>query len=147
MKLFSKLLLSLLLLTIVAGCNQRISEGLQRKKFEFLYKMSNYSSLFREYAGSIIYPPDIDFYENRMQKVTGDVSDMKTIESWPVSLTIKEEFLTAVQNNSVSLGKLRMKHLPDTLDIRKEYEVMLINGQVDLFIKSLDEEISLVGKE
>ncbi|MEO8447451.1 MAG: hypothetical protein ABI528_08145 [bacterium] len=147
MKLFNKLLLSVLLFAIVGGCNQKISQGLQRKKFEFLYKMSNYSSLFREYAGSIIYPHDIDFYENRMKKVAGDVSEMKSIEEWPVSGSLKEEFLAAVQSNSVSIGKLRLKDLPDSLDIRKEYEVMLINGQVDKFIKSLDDEISVVGKE
>lgn len=129
----------------LSGCNQ-YSEGLQRKKFEFLYKLSNYTALLREYTYGINYFSDLDFYENRIKKVYEDVNKMKTIDEWGTSRLLKEKFLSTTDDNLNSVNTLRKKMLPSAESIKKEYDVILMNERVEIFNNELDEEISKAGK-
>ena len=131
---------------IISGCNE-ISQGLQRKKFEFLYKMSNYASLFREYTGGISYSEDLDIYEKRMSKLYEDVSKMEDIDGYKTSGELKDKFLIVIQENIRTADIIRQKRLIPKENIRNESEVMIMNDRADNFIKELNEEISKVGKE
>lgn len=131
---------------IISGCNE-ISHGLQRKKFEFLYKMNNYSSLFREYTGGISFYGDLEFYDNRMKKLYEDVNAMEIIKGYDASTKLKNNFLTVIDENVISVRKLKLNQLPLNENIRKEYEISVMNDRVDNLIKDLNEEISRVGKE
>ena len=106
---------------IYSGCSE-ISQGLQRKKFEFLYKMNNYASLFREYTGGISYPEDLDFYETRMNKMYEDVSMTEDIEGYKASGQLKDRFLIAIQENIRTADIIRQKKLPPKENIRNEYK-------------------------
>lgn len=131
---------------LLSGCSE-ISQGLQRQKFEFLYKMNNYSSLFREYTGGITYPGDLDLYQNRMRKMFEDINSMKTVSGYEASLKLKENFLTAIDENMKAADKLKQEKYPEKENIRNDYIIMEMNDRTDNFIKDLNDEISRVGKE
>lgn len=131
---------------IISGCNE-ISQGLQRKKFEFLYKMNNYASLFREYTGGLSFSEDLELYEKRMDKLYEDVSKMEDIDGYKTSGELKDKFLIAIQENIRTADIIRKKNMIPDENIRNEIEVMLMNDRVDNFIEELNEEISKVGKE
>ncbi len=151
MKIFKKnIFLVFIYLTIftliISGCNE-ISQGLQRKKYEFLYKMNNYASLFREYTGGVSFSEDLDFYEKRMDKLYEDVSKMEDIGGYKESDVLKDKFLIAIQENIRTADIIRQKKMAPKENIRNEYEVMIMNDRTDNFIKELNDEISKVGKE
>ncbi len=151
MKIFSKCIYKkifclICFLILTSGCNQ-YSEGLQRRKFEFLYKMNNYSALFSEYTNGLTYNKDSDFYDGRMKKLYEDVNKMETIDKWGTSRILKENFLKAIDDNIYSLKELKKKNLPAEENIRKEYEVIVMNERADNFLKELNDEIIKVGKE
>ena len=151
MKIFKRIIYPVIVtltiqILINSGCSE-ISQGLQRKKFEFLYKMNNYASLFREFTGGISYPEDLDFYETRMNKMYEDVSKIEEIEGYKVSGQLKDRFLIVIQENIRTADIIRQKKLPPKENIRNEYEVNIMNGRTDNFIKDLNDEISKVGKE
>ena len=131
---------------IISGCNE-ISQGLQRKKFEFLYKMNNYASLFREYTGGLSFSEDLELYEKRMDKLYEDVSKMEDIDGYKTSGELKDKFLIAIQENIRTADIIRKKNMIPDENIRNEIEVMLMNDRVDNFIEELNDEISKVGKE
>jgi len=151
MKIFKRIIYPVIVtltiqILINSGCSE-ISQGLQRKKFEFLYKMNNYASLFREYTGGISYPDDLDFYETRMNKMYEDVSKMEDIAEYKASGRLKDKFLSVIQENIRTSDIIRQKKLPPKENIRSEYEVNKMNDRADIFIKDLNDEISKVGKE
>ena len=151
MKIFKRIIYPVIVtltiqILINSGCSE-ISQGLQRKKFEFLYKMNNYASLFREYTGGISYPDDLDFYETRMNKMYEDVSKMEDITEYKASGRLKDKFLSVIQENIRTSDIIRQKKLPPKENIRSEYEVNKMNDRADIFIKDLNDEISKVGKE
>ena len=138
----------LILITVfdLSGCSE-ISQGVQRQKFEYLYKMNNYSSLFREYTGAITYPGDLDLYQNRMKKMYENVNGMKVISGYEASTNLKENFLTAIEENMKAAEKLKKEKNTEKENIRNDYIIMEMNDRTDNFIKDLNAEISRVGKE
>lgn len=138
----------LILITVfhLSGCSE-ISQGVQRQKFEYLYKMNNYSSLFREYTGGITYPGDLDLYQNRMKKMYEDVNSMKVISGYEASANLKENFLTAIEENMKASEKLKQEKYTEKENIRNDYIILEMNDRTDNFIKDLNAEISRVGKE
>lgn len=141
-----KIICTVLLISILTGCDQ-ISQGLQRKKFEFLYKMNNYSTLFREYTNGINLFNDIEFYDGRMKILYEDIAKVETVEGYGASRILKENFLTAIDENIKTINSFRQKSLKPTDNIKKEYDIIIMNERADKFIKELNEEISKVGKE
>ncbi|MBK8553239.1 MAG: hypothetical protein IPL53_20135 [Ignavibacteria bacterium] len=135
-----------ILLTVISGCD-KISSGMQRKQFEFLYKMNNYSSLFREYTGGISYYSDLDFYENRMVKLHEDVSKMEAVPGYDVSEDLKAKLLITINENISSVNTIKQKQRPVTENIREEFDVRMMNERVDEFIEELNLEITKVGKQ
>lgn len=136
----------LLFIFLLNGCNQ-LSEGLQRKKFEFLYKLNNYASLINEYTNSITYYSDIDFYEGRMKKHYEDVNRMETVEGWGHSRVLKENLLTTIDLNLKTLETFKQKMLPLSQDIRKEYDIIVVKERSTHYLDALEDEIAKVGKE
>lgn len=132
--------------SFLLSCNQ-ISEGMQRKKFEFLYKMNNYAAMYREFTNSIIYFSDLEQFSIRMNKFYHDINKIETIDGWGTSRVIKEKFLTLIDENMESARMLSKKKFLPTDNIRKEYDVIMMNERVENFIKELNDEISKAGKE
>ncbi len=130
----------------LSGCSE-ISQGVQRQKFEYLYKMNNYSSLFREYTGGITYPGDLELYKNRMRKMYEDINSMKVVSGYEASSKLKVSFLSAIDENMKAADKLKQGEYTDTENIRNDYVIMEMNDRTDNFIKDLNDEISRVGKE
>jgi len=137
--------ISLFSITLL-NCNQ-ISEGQQRRKFEFLYKMNNHASLLSEYTNGISYYKDLDFYEGRMKILYPDVIKMDPIKDWGVSRILKEKFLKTIDDNLLTLNNFKQKQFPVGENIRKEYDIIVMNERVDYFMKELNDAISIVGKE
>lgn len=136
----------IILFSFFLSCNQ-ISEGMQRKKFEFLYKMNNYAAMYREFTNSIIYFSDLKQFSIRMDKFYQDINKIETIDGWGTSRVIKEKFLTLIDENTESAHQLSQKKFLPTENIRKEYDVIIMNERVENFIQELNDEISKVGKE
>lgn len=139
-------LLFLILIIVMNGCRE-ISQGQQRKKFEYLYKMNNYTSLFREYTGGISFAGDLELYQKRMRKLYDDVEQMTVIEGYKASSDLKTEFLFVINENVKTSDNLKQKNLPEMQNIRNEYEIQEMNQKVDDLIEDLNTEISRVGKE
>ena len=128
------------------NCNQ-ISEGQQRRKFEFLYKLNNHASFLREYTNSITYYKDLDFYEGRMKMLYADVIKIDIIKDWGVSRVLKENFLKTIDDNLQTLNNFKQKQFPISEKIKQEYDIIVMNERVDNFMKELNDAISIVGKE
>lgn len=141
-----KVLIVLLLIIDTSGCN-KISQGDQRRKFEYLYKMSNYATLFREYTGILSYHKDFEMYKKRMNKLYMDVSDMKIIPGYEPSIVLKTKFLEQIDNNLMIIQRYEKPDGADTLNISEEYQIRNMNENVDEFYNVLNDEISKVGKE
>lgn len=141
------IILSLLFLAVVVhSCNQ-ISEGLQRRKFEFLYKLNNYAALYREYTVGVIRFNDLDLFDRRGKDLYDDVNKFQTVDGWGRSRVLKENFLSMIDSNLQTSERLRRKGLNDTEDIRKQYDVIIMNERTEKFLDEIYSEISLVGKE
>ncbi len=145
-KAITKIACILILITVISGC-EKISQGMQRRQFEFLYKMNNYAALFREYTGGISFYSDLDFYENRMEKLHEDVSKMETVRGYETSEDLKAKLLITINENITSINVIRQKQLPLTENISKEWDVRMMNERVDGFINELNDEINKVGKQ
>lgn len=141
-----KIFCLIFLFTVISGCD-KISSGMQRRQFEYLYKMNNYASLFREYTGGISYYSDLDFYENRMVKLHEDVSKMEAVTGYEASEDLKTKLLITINENLSTVNVIKQKQLPLTENIRNEFDVRMMNERVDDFIEELNNEISRVGRE
>jgi len=144
--IFCLAMLKLISIFNLQGCNE-ISEGLQRRQFEFLYKLNNYATMFREYTGSVNYYKDLDFYENRMKNLFEDVNRMQTVDNYGTSRVLKEKFLSLIDSNINTVNSFKMKMLLSNQYIRKEYDIIIINERADGFIEEVNDEIVRVGKE
>lgn len=143
---FRNTVLLICLLSVILSCNQ-MSQGLQRRKFEFLYKLSNYAAIFKEYTYEITYYKDLDFYEVKMKKLYEDINNIETVKEWETSKVIKEKFLNTIDSNLQSINTFRQRMMPSGENIRKEYDILIMNDRADKFIEELNREISKVGKE
>jgi hypothetical protein len=141
-----KIIYLLTLLLVLSSCNQ-LSQGLQRRKFEFLYKLNNYATIFADYTNGIYYFNELNFYERRMKKLYEDINRVEPVEGYGYSRVLKENFLTTIDGNINTALSLKQKSLQPTDNIRKEYDVIIMNEKVDNFINMLNDEISKVGKE
>lgn len=130
----------------LSGCN-KISQGDQRRKFEYLYKMNNYATLFGEYTGILNYEKDFEMYKKRMNKLYMDVNDVNIISGYQPSIVLKEKFLSAIDDNLMIIQNYEHSPGSDTISIRNDYEIKKMNDNVDEFLNELNEEISKVGKE
>ncbi|MEO7358325.1 MAG: hypothetical protein ABIY50_12480 [Ignavibacteria bacterium] len=128
------------------SCNQ-ISEGQQRKKFEFLYKLNNYSALLREYTNEINTYKDLDFYEGRMKILYSDLNGISIVKDWGKSAILKESFMKTIDDNIQTLNAFKQKQYPARENIRQEFDVITMNERVDYFMKQLNDAISEVGRE
>lgn len=140
------LLLPVLMILSLISCNE-ISHGEQRRKFEFLYKMNNSVAFLAEYTGSLTYFKDIEFYEDRMSKISEDVKKFPTIETWDVSGKIKEKFLNVVKSNLQNTSHLKTLKLKPEDNVKKEFDIIEMNERVNNFRDELDQEIVNAGKK
>ncbi len=136
----------IIIMIMMSGCN-KISEGQQRKKFEFLYKMNNNATLFREYTNEINYFSDLEFYEGRMKKLTEDINKADTVQNYTESDILKLSLLNTINVNINMADSLRRKSFKPSDNIREEYEVIIMNDGAEKFMTELNDEISRVGKE
>ncbi len=141
-------LLALLIFTmsVLTSCDE-ISHGQQRRKFEFLYKMSNLATVFREYTFDVIYFKDLDLYEVRMNKLRNDVSNSQSVPGWEKSDHIKDEFLRLINENLELTTKLRMRQAVLLEFIKDEHEVVSMQDNTRDFLESVNETIVEVGRE
>jgi hypothetical protein len=151
MKIFRCRLLSLLIYSSYIAvstfnCNQ-ISQGEQRRKFEFLYKLSNYISLTKEYTVTLVYFRDIPFFEERMKKMKEDIIKIEPVKTWNKSEVLKTKFITVLADNINSADSLKNLQLPPDESIKNSKETILIKERTSVFSEELDNVISEVGKE
>ncbi|MEP7146718.1 MAG: hypothetical protein ABI792_06885 [bacterium] len=145
-KLTRNIIYIIFLLSVLSGCGQ-ISEGLQRRKFEFLYKMNNYAALLRGFTNDVAYYKDLEFFEARMKQYYQDVNNMGTIDGYGTSGVLKEKFLETIDANIDNAIAVQKKNFAPDFDIRKEYEVIVMNERIDKLTEDLNTEISKVGRE
>lgn len=132
-------------LTIV-NCN-KISQGEQRRKFEFLYGLSNHAALTKELSVSLYYYKDIAVYEEKFINIRNDIEKVKTMPNWDVSLILKNEFLEILNDDIKDFSDLKRKNLKPDFVINDEFEITLIKQRITIFIDNLNGIISDVGKE
>ncbi len=145
-KYSDKIIYVIFLLALLSGCGE-ISHGTQRKKFEFLYKMNNYAALMRGFTNDVNYYKDLSFFEARMKQYYEDVNKMETIDGYGTSRLLKENFLETIDANMKNAEAVRNKNFPDDYNVRKEYEIIVMNERIDNLTEELNDEISKVGKE
>ncbi|HMQ68487.1 MAG TPA: hypothetical protein PKA90_01485 [Ignavibacteria bacterium] len=146
LKIFTPLVIILFLIIEIYGCN-KISQGDQRRKFEYLYKMNNYATLFREYTGILNYEKDFEQYKKRMNKLYMDVDAVKIIPSYEPSTVLKTKFLTSIDDNLMIIQNFEHKPGADTISIQNDTKIRIMNENVAIFLDNLNDEISNVGKE
>lgn len=149
MKISKVLLLSFLLIaafSLLISCDE-ISHGQQRRKFEFLYKTNNFATIFREYTNDIVNFKDLQLYETRMNKLYEDVNKFETVEGWRKSDAMKEDFLNAIDKNLNATRSMQKKQALYREFVKDEYDVIMMRETADEFLKTVDSEIIVVGKE
>lgn len=128
------------------GCNE-ISSGDKRRKFEFLYSMSNSVTMFSEYSGSLTYYKDLSFYEERIKLIREDIKNIKRLNNWDTSQNLKLAFVKVIDENLESVLILKNQNLSPEENIKKQYEAILIRERVADLKNSIEAEIVKVGKE
>lgn len=128
------------------NCN-KISQGDQRRKFEFLYRLSNYAALTKELSVSLYYYKDITVYQEKFINIRNDIEKMTTIQNWDVSLVLKNEFIELLDDDIKNFSDLKSKNQKPDFVIKDEFEVILIKERITIFIDNLNGIISDVGKE
>ena len=141
-----KIVCVIFLLSVLSGCGE-ISQGMQRRKFEFLYKMNNYAALIRGFTNDVNSYKDLIFFESRMKQYYEDVNRMETIDGYGTSRILKEKFLETMDSNIRTAETVRNKNFSPDYNIRKEYEIIIMNERIDKLTEELNDEISKVGKE
>jgi len=146
---FSKLFTILIALEIIFSINgcDKISQGLQRNKFEFLYRMNNDVTLLREYTSGINKAEDLKFFESKLNNLYASVNKMETVKNYGGSDALKEQFLNLIDSDLEAVKILKDKNLPADDVIKDEYEVQIMKDNVNSFIEHLNAEIVKVGKE
>ncbi|MBK8984389.1 MAG: hypothetical protein IPM38_19225 [Ignavibacteria bacterium] len=117
----------------ITGCNE-ISQGLQREKFEFLYRMNNDATLLKDYTNGIQKYEDLDFYERNLSRMYTDILKMKTIEEYSESRALKENLLNIIEENINSVKSLKRKQYPPGEIIRQEYDVIVMKERTIDFL-------------
>lgn len=128
------------------GCDN-ISQGLQRRKFEFLYRMNNDVTLLREYTSGINKAKDLKFFESKINNLYTSVNKMETVKNYSASDALKEQFLNLLDSDIEAVNVLKNKNLPPDQVIVDENEVHMMKENVNSFIEHLNAEIVKVGKE
>ena len=128
------------------NCN-KISQGEQRRKFEFLYGLSNHASLTKELSTSLYYYKYRTVDDEKLINIRNDIEKIKTMPNWDVSLILKNEFLEILNDDIKDFADLKSKNLKPDFVIHGEFEVTLINERIIIFIDNLNRIISDVGKE
>lgn len=128
------------------GCDN-ISQGLQRRKFEFLYRMNNDVTLLREYTSGINKAKDLKFFESKITNLYASVNKMETVKDYSASDALKEQFLNLIDSDIEAVNILKNKNLPPDQVIMDENEVHMMKENVNSFIEHLNAEIVKVGKE
>jgi len=151
MKTFKFKLLTLLMyisctVFITVNCN-KISQGEQRRKFEFLYKINNQITVINEYTKSIAYFKNLGYLINGFIKFRNDISEISPVQNWDKSLLIKNELINLIDSNVTTITDLQKKNLSPDTDIRNESEVLLIDKRISDFTEELSVTIIEVGKE
>lgn len=109
--------------------------------------MNNSVAFLAEYTGSLTYFKDIEFYEDRMSKISEDVKKFPTIETWDVSGKIKEKFLNVIKSNLQNTSHLKTLKLKPEDNVKKEFNIIEMNERVNNFRDELDQEIVNAGKK
>lgn len=146
---FKKLILILVAAELIfasSGCDN-ISQGLQRSKFEFLYRMNNDVSLLKEYTFGLNKIDDLNFYEKKINNLYVSLNKMETVKGYGESNVLKEKLLDLIDKNLNSVKVLRNKNIPPDQIIKYELEVLTMKEDVSKFMESLNEEIIKVGRE
>ncbi|MBK9333569.1 MAG: hypothetical protein IPM96_14510 [Ignavibacteria bacterium] len=130
----------------ITGCNE-ISQGLQREKFEFLYRMNTDATLLKDYTNGVQKYEDLDFYERNLSRMYTDILKMKTIEEYSESRALKENLLNIIEENINSVKSLKRKQYPPGEIIRQEYDVIVMKERTIDFLDRLNDEIVKVGRE
>lgn len=151
MKTFRLKHLTLLIYTVYCiavslNCN-KISQGEQRRKFEFLYRMSNYVSLANEYSVTLVYFKDLPAFKVRMNKMKSDIEQTSTVKSWSKSESLKEKLIVILGKSITSSEAVENLNLKPDERIDNEYEVILIRERMQNFSEELYSIITEVGKE
>ncbi len=129
-----------------SSCDE-ISHGQQRKKFEFLYKMNNFGTIFREYTNDIVKLSDLQLYETRMNKLYADVNKFETVEGWRKSDALKDEFQEAIDLNLNRCRAMLQKQAMYREYIKDEYDIIMMRETANEFNVKVEDEIIVVGKE
>lgn len=133
-------------IAVSLNCN-KISQGEQRRKFEFLYRMSNYVSLANEYSVSLVYFKDLSVFKVRMNKMKSDIEQTATLKNWSKSDELKEKLIIILGKNIASSEIVENMSLKSEERIDNEYEVILIKERMQNFSEELYSVITEVGKE
>lgn len=136
----------LIMLICISAC-QDVSHGLQRRKFEYLYKLNNFGTIFREYTGDVVYYKDLELYRTRLEKLYAEVNGFETVPEWEKSFILKESFLKAIEANSTAVTNMLMKQGVYGENVKNEYEVIRMREISSEFLKEVDDEIVRVGRE
>lgn len=131
---------------IFASCGE-ISTGLQRRKFEYLYKLTTYGTIFREYTTDVIYFNDLELYIRRMDKLFEDVNRFETVSGWGRSAFLKEEFLNGISANKNAAVLMLQRQAVFEDQIKNEIEVIRMREVTEGFMKLVEDEIAVVGRE
>ncbi len=145
-RLFEILIVFLAFAMSLNSCEE-ISHGQQRRKFEFLYKMNNFGTIFREYTNDVVKFSDLQLYETRMNKLYADVNNFETVEGWGKSKILKEESLNAIDMNLSKCRAMLQKQAMYREFIKDEYDIILMRETANEFNRKIEDEIIIVGKE
>lgn len=130
----------------ITGCNE-LSQGIQRQKFEFLYRINTEATLLKDYTNGINKTEDLDSFERRLYKFNSELLKINTIDGYEESKQIKQNLITLVEDNITSVNTLKMKQYPPGQNIRQEYEVLIMKEKIVDFLDKLNDEIVKTGKE
>lgn len=133
-------------LAAVCGCG--LSQGLQRTKLEFTYKIKNQASLLNEFSYEIPNYSRLELYKDRVNKMQNDMNGINTIQEWERSKTIKDEFVNLLKiNRAITDSLLSSYSKEDSVKLSDNPSVRTMQENTGRYLEFIDKEISAVEKE
>lgn len=138
------LIIPSILLAALSSCN-RISQGEQRQKFEYLYGMKAQLSLLMDESYYLNSTQRLSSYKDDIKDIKRRVSELQPLEGWDEGAEIKKKFMDLIDRNLNLTDSLIATG--DSINFESNVTIDSMKAVENDLMEELDALISKVGRE
>lgn len=143
-KILRHFIFPIVLLAALFSCN-RISQGEQRQKFEYLYGMKAQLSLLMDESYYLNSNQRLSSYKDDTKDIKRRVSELEPLEGWDEGTEIKNKFMDLIDRNLDLTDSLISAK--DSINFESNASIDNMKAVENDLMEELDALISKVGRE